>query len=302
MANRLRARRFVTIRFARALLRALLPIAAGAALTGPLALTALADTAPAGSVAGTVAGSLGAGAASRSQAGLTPVLSALDTERASFAAFTASDTFRQVSRLQARAGQSPEADRAWARARARLDDLAAQDEDAADAIRGAQDRASEALFSADGSGAVDLAAIDSVEIGEQTREWACLAEALYFEARGESLLGQFAVAEVILNRVDSSRYPNSVCGVVSQGEDRGRACQFSYRCDGQSDHPAERAAFERVGKVAWVMLQGKPRILTDKATHYHALHVTPKWSRKLVRTAKIGEHMFYRRRVRLSRR
>lgn len=235
-------------------------------------------------------------------AAFDPVERALHTERSSFAAFAESDTFRMVSKLQARAGRSRAAGLAWSMARKRLDILAETDEEAVVAIRGAQDQATQSLFSADGSGSVDLSVLEKVEVGERSPEWSCLAEAIYFEARGESVLGQIAVAEVILNRVDSSAWPNSVCGVIRQGEDRANACQFSYRCDGRSDQPTEHAAYERIGKVARVMLDGKPRILTDKATHYHNTRVQPRWAKRMVKTAKIGEHMFYRKRVRVSQR
>lgn len=130
--------------------------------------------------------------------------------------------------------------------------------------------------------------------------WQCLAEALYFEARGESVKGQFAVAEVIMNRVDSPRFPGTVCGVINQGTGRKYACQFTYTCDGYKEVIAEPASFRRAGKVAQLMIEGAPRPLTKGATHYHARSVSPKWSRKFHRTATIGVHHFYRPPVRLS--
>ncbi len=135
-------------------------------------------------------------------------------------------------------------------------------------------------------------------------EWQCLSEALYFEARGETVKGQFAVAEVILNRVDSPNYPGSVCGVVNQGASSGRkyACQFSYACDGNPETIHERGAFQRVGKVARLMLEGAPRQLTEGATHYHTTAVSPRWARKFPMTAQIGVHRFYREPLRLSQR
>ena len=136
-----------------------------------------------------------------------------------------------------------------------------------------------------------LASLPKAEGG---REWRCLAEALYFEARGESVKGQFAVAEVILNRVASPLYPDTVCGVVHQGTGRHLQCQFTYTCDGRSDAIRERRAFEEVGKVARLMLGGAPRVLTGGATHYHTHAVNPRWSRKFPRTARIGAHLFYR--------
>jgi spore germination cell wall hydrolase CwlJ-like protein len=125
-------------------------------------------------------------------------------------------------------------------------------------------------------------------------EWQCLTEALYFEARGESLDGMFAVAEVILNRRDSSNFPGSVCGVVHQGTGAAYACQFTYTCDGRSDVVHERAAWNTVGRVATLMLGGAPRSLTGGATFYHTRGVNPSWSARFTRTAAIGAHLFYR--------
>ena len=125
-------------------------------------------------------------------------------------------------------------------------------------------------------------------------QFACLAEALYFEARGESIKGQFAVAEVILNRVDSRKYPNSICGVVNQGAERRNACQFSYTCDGRADRISEQASYARVAKVARIMIDGAPRALTGGATHFHTTNVRPRWANRFPNTAKIGTHLFYR--------
>lgn len=130
----------------------------------------------------------------------------------------------------------------------------------------------------------------------------CLAEALYFEARGESVKGQFAVAEVILNRVASSAYPDDVCGVITQGTGRKYQCQFTYTCDGHPEKIREPAAFEQVSKVAYVSLGGVADPLTDGATHYHTKHVNPSWARKFPRTATIGVHHFYRQPVQVANR
>lgn len=124
--------------------------------------------------------------------------------------------------------------------------------------------------------------------------WRCLAEAVYFEARGESTRGQVAVAEVILNRVDSRRYPKTVCGVVKQGTGKRNLCQFSYTCDGIPDRIHNKRAFLKAGKIAKMMLDGRPRVLTGKATHYHTTAVSPRWSKKLTKTALIGVHIFYK--------
>jgi len=125
-------------------------------------------------------------------------------------------------------------------------------------------------------------------------DWECLTQALYFEARGESVAGQFAVAEVILNRVDSSRFPNTVCAVVNQGTGRRHQCQFSYTCDGKAEVVNEPAAYDNVGKIARALLDGAPRNLTVGATYYHNQSVRPRWSRTFTRTASIDGHLFYR--------
>lgn len=127
--------------------------------------------------------------------------------------------------------------------------------------------------------------------GEQ---WRCLSEALYFEARGETVRGMFAVGEVIMNRRDSSRYPSTLCGVINQGTGRQFACQFTYTCDGAAEQIHEQASWVRVGKVARLLLDGAPRQLTDGATHYHTRAVNPRWARIFPRTASIGAHYFYR--------
>ena len=233
------------------------------------------------------------------------VMALVDEERAAFSAFTETRNFRRVAGLpSAETEIDPGADpaahqRGTARA---LAALAAQDADAQAAATGARSQTRAAMLTTDVGGVIDLSEIDGLEIGETGPEWNCLAEALYFEARGESLVGQVAVAEVILNRVDDGRYPDSVCGVVQQGYDEPGACQFSFFCDGKPEEINNREVFDRVGKIAWVMLEGKPRILTGKATHFHATHVRPSWANRLVRTAQIGDHIFYRQDVELSRR
>ena len=142
-----------------------------------------------------------------------------------------------------------------------------------------------------------IAALPAADGGSQ---WECLAEALYFEARGESVRGMFAVGEVILNRVDSTRYPDTVCNVVNQGTGRKFACQFTYTCDGHAEVISEPRAWARVGKVARLLLDGAPRDLTQGATHYHTRAVNPSWARVFTRTAAIDSHLFYRQPVRTA--
>ncbi|SHE97839.1 Cell Wall Hydrolase [Ruegeria intermedia] len=128
----------------------------------------------------------------------------------------------------------------------------------------------------------------------------CLAEALYFEARGESVRGQFAVAEVIMNRVESSRFPDTVCGVIRQGTGKKYQCQFTYTCDGHKEVIREKKAYERVSKVARLVLDGAGKPLTSGATHYHTTAVRPSWARVYKETARIGVHIFYRHNYRTA--
>ncbi|WP_339107890.1 cell wall hydrolase [Thioclava sp. GXIMD4216] len=126
----------------------------------------------------------------------------------------------------------------------------------------------------------------------------CLAQVIYHEARGESLAGQQAVAEVVLNRVDDPAFPNTVCGVVHQGGKR--SCQFSWTCDGKTDAIANRASYARVAKVARAMMDGAPRSLTQGATYFHTPAVRPSWSKRFVKTTRVGAHIFYRKPVRTA--
>ncbi len=140
----------------------------------------------------------------------------------------------------------------------------------------------------------------SLPVAKGDAQWQCLSEALYFEARGESVKGQFAVAEVILNRVDSGSYPSTLCRVINQGTGKKHHCQFSYTCDGFSEKISEQSAWNRVAKIARVMLDGKTRELTGGATHYHTKAVNPRWARVFPRTTTIGAHHFYRMPVRTA--
>jgi spore germination cell wall hydrolase CwlJ-like protein len=149
---------------------------------------------------------------------------------------------------------------------------------------------------------LDTRTLDQLPRASGDAQWQCLAAAIYHESRGEPLSGQIAVAEVILNRVDSRSYPNTVCGVTTQGAGSGRGCQFSYACDGRSDAMVSAGPRLRAEKLAAIMLAGRPRNVTDGATHFHATYVKPGWSRKLTRTASIGQHMFYRAGSRVAQR
>lgn len=125
----------------------------------------------------------------------------------------------------------------------------------------------------------------------------CLALNIYWEARSESLLGQTAVAAVTLNRVAAPAFPDTVCEVVFQGEERGRhLCQFSWRCDGRSDEPRNPIAWEEARRLARTALSDGVADPTGGALWYHAAHVLPRWAGQMTLHARIGHHLFYGRR------
>jgi spore germination cell wall hydrolase CwlJ-like protein len=126
----------------------------------------------------------------------------------------------------------------------------------------------------------------------------CLAEAVYFEARGEAVRGQIAVAQVVLNRAFSGKYPETVCGVVYQNKHRHFACQFTFACDNNPDVIREPDMWDRAQKIAKAMLDGRlwlPEV--DRSTHYHAYWVRPSWVNEMKKTYKFGVHTFYRPRA-----
>ena len=123
----------------------------------------------------------------------------------------------------------------------------------------------------------------------------CLANAIYFEARGESEIGQEAVAQVILNRAASGHFPSSLCGVVYQNQHRHNACQFSFACDGKPDTKREKSAWTRAKAIARAMVTGEKQVARlETATHYHAKYVKPRWAGKMQKLSTIGAHIFYR--------
>ena len=139
----------------------------------------------------------------------------------------------------------------------------------------------------------DLSRIDVAGIDPEDRR--CLTQAIYYEARNQSLAGQMAVADVVLNRVEARRYPGDVCGVVFQGSERRTGCQFSFTCDGSMEGRIDRRAMTRARTVATAVLGGFRLDLTDGATNYHANYVSPYWAPTLAQTAQVGDHLFYRR-------
>jgi len=135
----------------------------------------------------------------------------------------------------------------------------------------------------------------------------CMALNIYHESRSENLAGKFAVADVVMNRVYDRRYPDSICGVVYQAELKPHwknpnnlipvrnRCQFSWYCDGKSDEPTEKDAWNESVLVAHQTInEGRMAGITEGATHYHTVYVDPYWASSLTQIGHIGSHIFYR--------
>lgn len=137
-------------------------------------------------------------------------------------------------------------------------------------------------------------------------EFECLSLNVYHESRSDNLAGRVSVADVVLNRVDSVLYPNTICEVVQQAQMRTNwkgnvvpvrnMCQFSWWCDGLSDEPLEEDAWEDAQVISEMVLRGGWRGISEGATHYHATYVSPNWvnDRGMVPVGRIGQHKFYR--------
>lgn len=143
---------------------------------------------------------------------------------------------------------------------------------------------------------------ESLNVG--LSEYTCMVEALHFEAKGETYEGKVGVANVIMNRVESKRFPNSICGVIKQGPEHANGvpkkhrCQFSYWCDGLSDHISinnriERDSFVESALIAFNAVNGNLKDTTNGSDHYYAHgKVTPFWSSAAKHTTVIGNHTF----------
>ena len=142
--------------------------------------------------------------------------------------------------------------------------------------------------------------------GFKESERLCLSLNVYHESRSDNLAGRISVADVVLNRVDSKHFPDTICGVVHQAKTRVNwkgnvvpvrgMCHFSWYCDGLSDEPLEEDAWEDAQIVADLALNGGWRGISEGATHYHATYVEPNWinDRGMVPVGRIGQHKFYR--------
>lgn len=142
----------------------------------------------------------------------------------------------------------------------------------------------------------------------QEKEVNCLALNVYHESRSDNLAGQFAVADVVLNRVRDRRWPNTICDVIQQGpistwwftEHQREVpikhrCQFSWYCDGKSDDPHDNQSWQQALTVSHQIYYNKlHRGITEGATHYHASYVNPSWNKHFQPIGRIGAHLFYR--------
>ncbi|ANU06765.1 cell wall hydrolase [Paraurantiacibacter namhicola] len=124
--------------------------------------------------------------------------------------------------------------------------------------------------------------------GDMSADMQCLAKAVYFESRGEPVAGQLAVATVIINRADSSRFPDTYCSVVKQRS------QFSFVKGGRIPEPRSGAAWNRARKVARIAHRGLWESEVGDALYFHATYVKPRWASRMTRRAKISTHVFYR--------
>ena len=134
-----------------------------------------------------------------------------------------------------------------------------------------------------------------VEATDRFEELYCLAKNIYFESRNQPKLGQIAVAQVTMNRVNSPKFPDSVCGVVQQGGEKRHRCQFSWYCDGKKDEPEGDAAWDESVYLALLIYSEEFAIdVTEGALWYHATYVSPNWAEHYEKTVRINEHIFYR--------
>ena len=137
------------------------------------------------------------------------------------------------------------------------------------------------------------------------RELECLALNSYFEARNQSLAGQIAVAQVVLNRVKSEHYPNTICEVIQQGPTyenwKGNVlpvrnqCHFSWWCDGMSDIPQDKETYSNILSIMQDLLDNKTLDITEGSVYYHADYVKPSWANEVQQTLTIDNHIFYKR-------
>jgi spore germination cell wall hydrolase CwlJ-like protein len=157
----------------------------------------------------------------------------------------------------------------------------------------------------DAATAERMQGIEPVSQAGQGHELLCLAQAIYFEARSEPVRGQRAVGQVVLNRVASPHYPDTICDVVHENAHLPNRCQFSFACDGEPDTITEQARWREIVWLARGLLACKTDCNDEPAakeplwtsTHYHADYVSPHWAKALWPTGHVGHHFFYHERM-----
>lgn len=139
------------------------------------------------------------------------------------------------------------------------------------------------------------------DVDAMFQELTCLAKNIYFETRADTLIDAISVSDVVMNRVEDPRYPNTICEVVHQGVHKSNGapvrnkCHFSWYCDGKSDIPRDKIAWEKSQGLAWNFIMNPTwRGITEGATHYHASYVKPYWIREMTKITRMGHHIFYR--------
>ena len=141
-----------------------------------------------------------------------------------------------------------------------------------------------------------IASVYTENPGKLREDLTCLAQNIYFEARSEPLEGKLAVAHVVMNRVASRYFPETVCGVVRDGTDqRLHKCQFSWYCDGKRDVVNDQRAWKESMHLASQVYWGRVTDNSGGALWYHADYVKPFWRKAFLRGPKIGRHIFYSR-------
>ncbi len=121
----------------------------------------------------------------------------------------------------------------------------------------------------------------------------CLARTVYWEARGEATVDMEAIANVVMNRLGHEGFPDTICSVVKQGQERG-SCQFSWWCDGRADQAKEDASYATAKEIARKALNRQLTDRTGGALYFHQRNVMPGWAAEYTRTAAIGEFVFYK--------
>jgi N-acetylmuramoyl-L-alanine amidase len=134
---------------------------------------------------------------------------------------------------------------------------------------------------------------------EHEKQYKCMVTNLWFEARGQPLIGMYAVAWVVKNRMENKNFPKTICSVVTSRS--SSACAFSWYCDGKSDQPVlrnkmDRVAMQKIMKVAKEFSTGTVTLpdITEGALYFHAIQVDPSWSAVYNQTVVINNHRYYR--------